>query len=43
MLDPIVLVVIDIISEVLFNNLVKSFRLSIGLEVKNYRKLVVHF
>ena len=42
MFDPVVLIVIDIISEVLFNNLIKSFYLSIGLEIKGYRKLTVH-
>ena len=41
--DLIILVVVDIVSEVLFNNLVKSFYLSIGLRVKDYRKFAVYF
>ncbi len=43
MFNPIILVVVDVVSEVLFNNLVESFYLSIGLKVKGYKKLVVYF
>ncbi len=43
MFNPVILVIVDIISEVLFNSLVKSFCLSIGLKVKGCRKSVVHF
>ncbi len=43
MSNPIILIVIDIISQILFNSLVKSFYLSIGLKIKDYRKFVVYF
>ncbi len=43
MFDPIVLVVVDVVSEVLFNSLVELFYLSIGLEMKSCRKLAIHF
>ena len=39
----IVLIVINIVSEVLFNNLVELFYLFIGLRIKSYKKFVVHF
>ncbi len=42
MFDLIVLIVVDITSEILFNNLIESFYLSIDLKVKNYRKLIVY-
>ena len=42
MFDPIILIVVDIIFEVLFNSLIKLFYLSIDLKMKNYRKLIVH-
>ncbi len=42
MFDPIVLIVVNIISEVLFNSLVESFYLSIGLKMKGYRKFTVY-
>jgi len=42
MFDPVILVVVDIVSEVLFNSLNESFYLSIGLKVKDYGKLVVY-
>ncbi len=40
--DPVILVIINIVSKVLFNSLVKSFYLSIGLKVKSYRKFIVY-
>ena len=43
MFDPIILIVVDIVSEVLFNSLVKLFYLSIGLGIKGYRKFAIHF
>ncbi len=43
MFDLIILVVIDIASEILFNSLVKSFYLSIGLGIKSYKKFAVYF
>ncbi len=42
MFNLIVLIVVDITFKVLFNNLVESFYLSIGLKIKNCRKLIVH-
>ncbi len=42
MFDLIILIVIDITSEVLFNSLIKSFYLFIGLKMKGYRKFIVH-
>ena len=42
MFNPVILVVIDIISQILFYYLVKLFYLSIGLKIKGYKKLVVH-
>ena len=42
MFDPVILIVVDIVSEVLFNSLIKSFYLFIGLKMKNYRKFVVY-
>ncbi len=42
MFDPVILIVIDITSEILFNNLVESFCLSIDLKIKSYRKFVIH-
>ena len=41
MFDPIVLIVVNIASEILFNNLVESFHLSIDLKMKSYRKFTV--
>ncbi len=43
MFDPVILIVVDIVSKILFNNLVESFYLFIGLKMKDYRKFVVHF
>ncbi len=43
MFNLIVLIVIDIVSKVLFNSLVKLFYLSVDLRIKSYRKLVIHF
>ncbi len=40
--DLVILIVVDITSEVLFDSLVKSFCLFIGLKVKSYGKLVVY-
>ncbi len=42
MFDPVILIVVDIAFEILFNSLIKSFYLSIGLRVKSYKKLVVY-
>ncbi len=42
MFDLIILVIIDIVSEVLFNSLVELFYLFIGLRVKSCRKLIIH-
>ncbi len=42
MFDPIILIVVNITSEILFNNLIESFYQSIRLEIKNYKKLAVH-
>ena len=42
MFNLIILIVVDIISKVLFNSLIESFCLSIGLEVKGYKKFVIH-
>ncbi len=42
MFDPIILIVIDITSKILFNSLVESFYFSIGLEVKSYRKFIIY-
>jgi len=41
--DPIILVIINIAFEILFNSLVEPFYLSIGLKMKGYRKFVVYF
>ncbi len=43
MFDLIILVAVDIVSKVLFNSLIESFCLSIGLRVKGCKKLVVYF
>ncbi len=43
MFNLIVLIIVDITSEILFDNLIESFYLSIGLKIKNYRKFIVHF
>ncbi len=43
MFDPIVLIVVNIISEILFNSLIESFYLSIGLKIKGYKKFIIHF
>jgi len=43
MFDLVVLIVVDIVSKILFDSLVKSFYLSINLEMKGYRKLIVYF
>ncbi len=43
MFDPIILIVVDIISEVLFNSLIESFYLFINLEIKGYKKFIIHF
>ncbi len=40
--DPIVLIVIDIIFKILFNNLIESFYLFIGLKIKGYKKLTIY-
>ncbi len=42
MSDPIILIIVDITFQILFNNLIESFYLSIGLKMKDYRKLVVY-
>jgi len=42
MFDLVILIVVNIISEVLFNNLVKSFYLSIGLKIKDYKEFADH-
>ncbi len=42
MFDLVILIVIDIVSKVLFNSLIESFCLFIGLRVKGYRKFVIH-
>jgi len=42
MFDPIVLIVVDIVFEVLFDGLIESFYLFIGLKIKDYKKFVVH-
>ncbi len=42
MFNLIILVVVDIVSEVLFYCLIESFYLSIRLRVKGCRKFVVH-
>ena len=39
----IILIVVDIIFKILFNNLVESFCLPIGLKIKSYRKFIVYF
>ncbi len=43
MFDLIVLIVVDIVFEILFNSLVELFYLSIDLKVKSYKKFVIHF
>ena len=43
MFDPIILIVVDIVTKILFNNLIKSFYLSINLKIENCRKFVVYF
>ncbi len=43
MFDLVVLVVIDIVFEILFNSLIESFYLFIGLKIKSYRKFIVYF
>ncbi len=43
MFNLVILVVVDIVSEVLFNGLVELFCLSIGLRMKGCRKFVVYF
>ena len=43
MFDPIILIVVDIISKILFNSLIESFYLSINLKIKSCKKLIVHF
>ncbi len=43
MFDLVILIIVDIISEILFNSLVESFYLFIDLRVKSYRKFIVHF
>ena len=42
MFDLVILVIVDIIFEVLFNSLIELFCLFIGLKIKNYRKFVVY-
>ncbi len=42
MFDLIILIIVDIASEVLFDNLIESFYLSIGLRMKDCRKFAVH-
>ncbi len=42
MFNLIILVVIDIVFKILFNNLIKSFYLFIDLKIKNYRKFAVY-
>ena len=42
MFDLVILVVINIVFEVLFNSLVESFCLSIGLGMKGCRKFTIH-
>ncbi len=43
MFDLVILVIVDIVSEVLFDNLVELFYLFIGLEMKSYRKFAIYF
>ncbi len=43
MFDLVILVVINVVSEVLFNSLVESFYLFISLGMKGCRKFVVYF
>ncbi len=40
--DPVVLVVVNIISQVLFYCLIESFYLFVCLKVKSYKKLIVY-
>ncbi len=42
MFDLIILIVVDIISKVLFDSLIKLFCLSINLKVKGYKKFIIH-
>ncbi len=42
MFDLIILIVVNVASEVLFNNLVESFCLSISLGMKDYRKFAIY-
>ena len=37
------IIIIDIVSEILFNNLIESFYLSIDLKMKSYRKFAIHY
>ena len=41
--DLIILIVVDIAFKVLFNSLIESFYLFIGLRMKRYKKFIVHF
>ncbi len=43
MFDLIILTIINIVSEVLFNNLIKSFYLFVDLIVKGCKKLAIYF
>ena len=42
MFDLVILVVVDIVSKVLFNSLVESFYLFIGLKIKSCKKFIIH-
>ncbi len=42
MFNLVILIVVDITSQVLFNSLIEIFYLFIGLEIKGYKKLVIH-
>jgi len=43
MFDLVILVVVDVVFEVLFNSLVELFYLFIDLGIKGYKKFVVYF
>ena len=43
MFNLIILIIVNITFEVLFDSLIELFYLSIGLEMKSYGKLVVYF
>ena len=43
MFDLVILVVVDIAFKILFNSLIESFYLSVGLNIKSYKKIVIYF